>query len=308
MSLRNLISTLTLVVLLGLARSAPTAEEAMMFFSFDPPAGWSLNYEASMAFLGPPEGDAAVMILEMQFDNGDLPLMARNRAGKNPLRLLNGGALGYIFEDSCGGRAWGMMTEDEQFCEISLPRRYEGLARLLAGFKADPEIPGAAAIIRAANSPEVLSWLNYATERFAPPVPPDEPDEGAPWPETKPFRGYGLTADLPEGWTVARRDDTVVFTSGDGTVSCSVSRFRMEENEWADYDEQEDLNAFAKDRARKLGGVNIRAVEGDIEFHLPDGRTGLMSRYGHTCLLLLVAGEGNALTALLPSISPDNGT
>ena len=287
-------------VLLFTASLAFAAREEANYFSAEVPKGWKFSQEGALAGFYAPDPGPFITIITDEYENVDMAELVAQRAGENPVQLL-GDELGFIFEDQSGERVWGMLADGGLYCEVSTSAKYDGLAQFLASLKSDGKTPGMDQAIKAAQSPEVLNWLQFTTPSFAGQGGPEETEsetEGQA-DQAGVLSGTGLTAEIPNGWKVTEEGDTVLFTAADGSVSLSAQLLPLESD---DYDA---FVAFSKKHAKGLGGKNIRTAEGTVEFTMPDGSTGNMSQYGKTCLLLFFFGESDEQQVLGASIRPE---
>ena len=202
-----------------------------------------------------------------------------------------------MYEDPSGARAWGMLTKDGLFCEISSRDGFDGIKAMLASLKPGKDSPSMAQIIEVANSPEVVAWLSFADG-----TPENGKAEGGSSGDgaTTPFSGNGITASVPAGWKVSVDGGTVNFLSPDQQSGIVTSIFPLKKSDHKGF-----VDA-ARQIAKGMNAVNIREAEGNVEFKTKEGHTGIFSQYGKKGLLILLIGkETDAMNALMFSIAAE---
>ncbi len=262
-------------------------------YSVQTPKDWMFSQEESMTAFRAPEDAHSILVLTTMYENGKLDAIIKEQAGKNTEVRKQPDGRSYMYEDASGSRVWGMLSKNGQFCEITVENEFEGTGAFLASMKPGDDAPGMKDVIKAANSPEVVAWLSFAPEKAAAPAKAKESRAKA-----RPFKGNGLVATVPPGWSAKIDKNTVVFTADDESAGIVASLLPLPSDKYKDFE------AFSKKFAKQLGGSNIRSAEGMVEFQTKDA-TGVFSQYGKKALLLMLFGETDEQVNLSSSIVPE---
>ncbi len=269
-------------------------------FSVTKPKDWLFRMEEGVAAFRAPEDAHSIMVFVTKHENAKLDAIIKEQAGEGTeVRKLPGGR-SYIYEDASGARVWGMLAKDGQFCEITVDSRFGGTAAFLASMKPGDGAPGMKEIISAAGSPETAAWLDFAPAGKAA-APAKEKKDGAKAPAAKAsrtFKGNGLTAEVPAGWSTKIEKNMVTFMADDSSAGLLASVMQLSS------DNHKNFVEFSKKSAKTLGGTKIRAAEGMVEFSTKDA-TGVFSQYGKKALLLMFFGNSAKQQDLAASVVPD---
>lgn len=275
------------------------------------PTGWEISREAALTMLSAPDGACHVTVLDKRYDDGDLASLAKERAvvfGAKDVRSLGTG-LGLVSENSAE-RYWFILV-DGQYVEVSVSRACREPGPVLMSFTPAPgATKGLVKIAAALQTPQVRDWLTFQAE-FPPASAPALASAPAPQKAGMPdFARYGgtpahgekvvgVTAALPTGWTRSAVGGWTILAAPDDGKWVAARVYPLKS------DDYKAFLAAAKERARSLGGRNITASEGIVEFTTPEGHIGNMALYGKRCLLTLVPGDGEELVNVMASVSPE---
>ena len=111
---------------------------------------------------------------------------------------------------------------------------------------------------------------------------------------------FGIKGELPPEWTVLTTGQTLIFRANTQDAYIRVCKTDLA---WKDDDFEKPARAYAQ----KMGGKNIRYVEGDVEFVTAQGEDAFLERYGDTALLFIICGQSDEFYRVLGSITLDKG-
>lgn len=261
-------------------------------FSAELPDGWYMTQDEEVTNFSTPDASTELVVIVKKYEKPAVNEIIAEWAGQTPIKMLTDNS--YIYEDAAGARSWGMVAADGAFAEICATEAYDGLGAFLGSLKAADAEKGLGEIFRAAvSSGEVAEWLTFATPPFA-----EREDAGSDGEdqESTPYEHKTFTANIPAGWTVEEKDESVVFASEakDGFVIVRVTALAS--------DDGKAFAAFAKEQAQGLGAKNVTVGEGVVEFTTEKGANGMFTQFGAKSLFLLFGGDSPRIDDLIRSI------
>ena len=282
-----LLALLTLAFLLAcIAQPAFAARKDAGAFSAEVPANWTMTKNDETTTFAAPGGSAEFTVILKKYEKPNIKEIIAEWAGQTPVKMLSD--VSYIYEDSSGSRSWGMLADDGFFAEIGASAAHDGVVAFLAGLKSAKGEDGLAKIFKAAaSSKEAAEWLKFATPAFA---KADDESEGTP------YTHKTFTATVPAGWSASEKGETVAFAS-EATNSFVLVRVLALAS-----DDGKAFTAFAKEQAKKLGGKDIEAGDGVVNFGADKGAKGMLTQFGKKCLLLIFSGDDPKIDGLVRSI------
>lgn len=260
------------------------------------PAGWNWNAEGSLTAFYAPAGLHSLAFFSTHYEDAEPMALLAQYAPDTPIHDLGNGR-GYIYQSYEGAHVWAMLTRQGLFCEVTAKNSFGGMAALLRSLSANNA--QMQSVVEGLRTPAVTAWLTFAITEVPSPtfslfsqlsrkesVPP------------QPFEKYGLKAMLPQAWRVTHSQGVTTFASPDHSQQASAQFFTLP------VASAEVFISFARAYAKKIGARNIRTEGNIVECTLPGGITGIFSRHGGRCLLVLTEGDSVALHVLAQSIEP----
>lgn len=278
------------LVLICLAPFSHAARQDAGAFSAELPDGWTMTKEDELIRFAEPDGPAEITVILRKYEKPEVKAIITEMVGQTPVNMLADNI--YLYEDSSGTRGWSMIGSDGLFVDIGANMPVYDMNAFLSGLKAAEEEKGLAEIFAAAlASDEAVEWLAFADDGKGDLI---EEEEGTP------YTHKSFTAIIPDGWTASEKGDSVVFSS-EATKSFVVVRVLVLAS-----DDGKAFTAYATEQAKKLGGKNIEAREGVVNFTADEGASGMLTQFGKKCLLLIFEGEDPKTGYLIKSIDiPD---
>ena len=255
--------------------SAVAAPRTVGDFSIELPAGWKTEAEGSSLLFSSPKEDCYITVLEKDYYEGDLGLLAKASASVtngSDLRTLGDGK-GVVFADR-GARYWvGLL--DDKYMEVTVAHKCRGAGPILKSLKLAPKAKSAAALdklLALVHSPENAKWLATGDRADdAKSVEPPDPTGNMP---NFSALGEGVPAPaaqektIPAGWRTSQNGAWTIYEKPDDKVWLAVGLYPLKKDpdgKWV---------ASLVELARKLGGINICTGEGMVDFMTRDGALG----------------------------------
>ena len=114
----------------------------------------------------------------------------------------------------------------------------------------------------------------------------------------KPVSFFGIRGELPPEWDVLTTGETLIFRANTQDAYIRVCKTDLT---WKNDDFEQPARAYAQ----KMGGKNIRYVEGNLEFVTAQGEDAFLERHGDTALLFIIHGQSDEFYRVLGSITLD---
>lgn len=277
---------------------ALAAEEEQYGIVFQLPEGWENFAGGGVSTFGSESEDGSMQVMRWHMGNPNPELWAKDQAAGRKVST-KAGTEGFFYENGSGQHCW-MMGDGPYILEICTDKEAAKQAgAILAGAKPAPDGADMKRILAAAKSKPVMDWLNH-TEPGSGKKPPEQ-DETAEVP-SKPFKGAGLTADVPKDWTAAVKDGTVTFATKDQTSFCVARLLALKK--------PDDFEAKSAELAKGLGGMNIHFVEGNVLLTTKDGVYARLLNWptekGEGRILILLHSRPDpAVDTVLDSVRPE---
>ena len=109
---------------------------------------------------------------------------------------------------------------------------------------------------------------------------------------------FGIRGELLPEWDVLTTGETLIFRANTQDAYIRVCKVGLT---WKNDDFEQPARVYAK----KMGGKNIRYVEGNVEFVTAQGEDAFLERHGDTALLFIIRGQRNEFYRVLGSITLD---
>ncbi len=313
----------------GLALAAQPSFAAKLdagAFSAELPDGWTMNVEGEMTTFAEPAGPLELMVILKKYEKPDIKEIIAEMAGQTPVKMLADNI--WIYEDASGGRCWSMVASSGTFVDISANMDYVDIKAFLVGLKAvqGKQEKALAGIFTAASSKEAVDWLGYVTPPFAGgKVHSDASDAGdegdagdsgdagdtgdsgdegdmsdagdtGDEDEGTLYEHKTFAATVPKGWTAAEQNESVVFTSDAKDAFVIVRVFSLVS------DDGKAFSKWAQEQVKALGGKNVDAGEGVVNFTTDKGANGMFTQFDKKSLFLLFGGDNPQIDNLIKSI------
>ncbi len=147
---------------LALCLLLPAAAQAQQFetgyFSLELPSGWSIIEEGDVLIGNAPGDDTVFNITLTAVEELNLEKQVKEQAEGNSVKKIGPG---YAYEDETGARYW-IFGDQYAFGEFRTIQSSDELPGIIASLKATGHAPlGAAEVLKAANAPDVIAWLQF---------------------------------------------------------------------------------------------------------------------------------------------------
>lgn len=109
---------------------------------------------------------------------------------------------------------------------------------------------------------------------------------------------FGIRGELLPEWDVLTSGETLIFRANTQDAYIRVCKTDLT---W----KKDDFEQPARAYAQKMGGKNLRYVEGNMEFVTAQGEDAFLERYGDTALLFIIRGQSKEFYRVLGSITLD---
>ena len=106
---------------------------------------------------------------------------------------------------------------------------------------------------------------------------------------------FGIRGELLPEWDVLTTGETLIFRANTQDAYIRVCKTDLA---WKNDDFEQSARAYAQ----KMGGKNIRYVEGNMEFVTAQGEDAFLERHGDTALLFIICGQSDEFYRVLGSI------